>query len=103
MEEKDLKVKISVKVADDGNDEYTPSAFCRLPWGWSCITSILLFILNVEYGKVIFGLQSRDKIGQVLLILVFLTFVFFIWKFMDKHDRGRGGSVSEKRYPYLGF
>ncbi len=104
MKEKERKIDISVNVTitDDGKSDYTPGPFCRLPWGWACIISTIFFILDVKYGNDVFGILPNEKIGTVLLGTMFVTYIFFIAKLVDRHSKEGGSSVGCD-YPYFGF
>ncbi len=105
MKEKEHKINISVKitVTDDGKKDETKKlgAFYRLPWGCSCLISIILFFLNVEYGKSLMGIQGRDSLAVVLVWTIFFTFCCFILKIVKKSEKE--GSCIGCDYPYFGF
>lgn len=101
MDEKkpDIKIDIKVTITDDKTGEVIApkeepvSLFYKIPWGWVHIAFIVLFFLFVKYGKKIFGLSTYDTIGQIIFWGLVISFVFFIWKLLDKDYRegGRGG------------
>ncbi len=97
MEEKKPNIKAAITDSETGEvispKEKSVSPFFKVPWGWMCIAFIALLILDVEYGKLILSLSVRDQVGEIAVWGAFLSFVFFIWKLMDKDNRegGRGG------------
>lgn len=106
MEEKEHKIDVFVEVTvtDDGKSDYTPSPLYRLPWGWACIVSTILFVLNVEYGEKVFGTSIHENVANVLLWTMFVAYVLFISKLVDRHEKEEGdGTVTGCNYPYFGF
>lgn len=101
MKEKKPDIKIDIKAVFTDNEtgeviapkEKPISLFYKIPWGWICIAFIVLFVLNVKYGRLILGLSMYETVGNITVWGTFFSFVFFIWKLMDKDDRegGHGG------------
>lgn len=96
--EKDHNIKADIKIVITDTDtgeviapkEKPISPFYKVPWGWVCISFVALLILNVKYGKLILSLSVRNLMGEIAFWSAFLSFVFFIWKLMDKDDREGG-------------
>ena len=67
--------------------------FYRVPWGWICIAFIILFVLNANYGRMVLVFSMQETMGKITVWGTFFSFVFFIWKLIDKdhRDGGRGG------------
>lgn len=103
MKEKkpDINIDIKATVTDDGIEEKPANVFFRVPWGWVCIAFIVLFFLNVEFGKGILSPSVYGLTGDITVWGTVITFIFFIWKVMDKSDR-EGGYLGGD-YPYLGM
>ncbi len=89
--EKDHNVKADIKVVITDTDtgeviapkEKPISPFFKVPWGWVFISFIALLILNVKYGKLIFGLAvatpalgRRGNVGQSVPYGVFLFYTY---------------------------
>ena len=100
-----IEIKASIADSETGEaiapKEKPASPFFKVPWGWTCIAFITLLILDVEYGKLILSPSVRDQVGEIAVWGAFLSFVFFIWKLMDKD--GREGSCGGCGYSYLGM
>lgn len=96
-----IDIELQISIIDDGIEEKPVNAFYRMPWGWITVAFIILFVLNVEWGKAILSLSAYYSVGSVTVWGTFFSYIFFIWKVVDKSDR-EGGYVGNS-YGYLGM
>lgn len=104
MEDNKRKTNIDVEITITDNEtgeiivpkEKPVSPFLKVSWGWICLAFIALFILSVEGRKF---LPFHEQIGGAAVWGMLFSFIFFIWKLVDKADR-EGGFIGSG-YPGL--